>query len=194
MRSLFPTILIVIAIVIAACGPAPTATRVVVRIHGEVAEIVRGEPGSETVLALFRGVHRWAAGDVTGDGHTEVVLLWSLPDRPPRIWVMRPGDDGLAPVWKGSSMAGIPLDMILGRPGETGTRLLVLEDRGADALHLVLYRWDAFGFRGEAWGAVEPGSLATTEDGKFSYVPGEGGRPCPVEIRGHQILVRCPLR
>lgn len=190
MRSLFPAILIAIA----ACGPAPTTTRVVVRMHGEVAEIVRGEPGAETVLALFRGVHRWAAGDVTGNAQTELVLLWSLPDRPPRIWVMRPGDDGLAPVWKGSGMAGIPLDVIMGRSEKSGAPLLVLEDRGTEALHLVLYRWDAFGFRGDAWGAVGPGSLANTEDGGFSYVPSEGGRPCPVEVRGRQLLVRCPLR
>ncbi len=190
MRSLFPAIFIVIA----ACGPAPTATRVVVRMHGEVAEIVRGEPGSETTLALFRGVHRWAAGDITGNGQTELVLLWSLPDRPPRIWVIRPGDDGIAPVWKGSGMAGIPLDMILGRPSKTGTPLLVLEDRGTEMLHLVLYRWNVFGFRGEAWGTVGPGYIATTKDSRFRYVPGNGGQPCPVEVLGRQLLIRCPLR
>ncbi|MFH1531097.1 MAG: hypothetical protein ABIK09_10255 [Pseudomonadota bacterium] len=188
MRNL---LLIVVALLAACAGPAATVP-VGVRMDGEIAQIVRGEPGHETTLALFRGVRRWAAGDVTGDGRIELVLLWSLPDRPPRVWVVRPDDAGVTPVWRGSGMAGIPLDVAL-EPAADGARLLVLEDWDGH-FQLVRYRWDAFGFRGEAWGAVGPGALAAGEAGGIGFLPDGEEQSCPVETRDRQLLLRCPRR
>ena len=188
MRILLPVVLATIA----ACGVTPNQ-RVEVRFQGDVAEIVRGDPGDETVLALFRGVRRWAAGDVTGDGRTELVLLWSFPDRPPRVWVVRPEDSGVREVWKGSGMAGTPLDVALGDSGGGAAPMVVLEDWGT-GFHLVLYRWDRFGFRGEAWGVVGPGALRDCEDGGFGYLTEGEDEPCPLEIRGRRIRVQCPRR
>ncbi len=178
-----------LALLTACTGPA-SAPAVGVRIQGEYAEIIRGEGEDETGLALFRGVCRWAAGDVTGDGRPELVLLWALPDRPPRVWVVRPGDGGVTPIWRGSGMAGIPLDIALAPPVAGRTPLVVLEDWG-DGLRLVLYRWDAFGFRGTAWGAVDPGALAVTDAG-VGYQPDGREAPCALEVTGRQVLLRCP--
>jgi len=186
-------LLTIVLAALAACGGPAAAVPVSVRIDGEVAEIIRGGPGDETTLALFRGVRRWAAGDVTGDGRTELILLWSLPDRPPRVWVVRPDASGVTPVWRGSGMAGIPLDMALGPAVNGGAALVVLEDWD-NSFHLVLYRWDAFGFRGEAWGAVRNGTLTGGEAGGIGFLPEGEEQPCPLEISGRQLLVRCPRR
>lgn len=188
MRPAIPIILAALT----ACAGAPQAPPVGVRIHDEYAEILRGEAEDETVLALFRGVRRWAAGDVTGDGLPELVLLWSLPDRPPRVWVIRPEDTGITPIWRGSGMAGTPLDIAL-IPATTGpATLLALED-WRDGFRLVFYRWDAFGFRGVAWGAVEPGALATSDAG-VGFLPDGAEVPCALEVVDRQVLLRCPLR
>lgn len=189
MRTLLPCIL---AALTACCGVTPPPP-VAVRMDGEIAEIIRGGPGEETVLALFQGVHRWAAGDVTGDGQTELVILWSLPDRPPRVWVILPNDAGVTPIWRGSGMAGVPLDLAL-RPGADGdTELLVLEDWGS-SFSLVLYQWDTFGFKGIAWGTVGAGALAPMSDGATGYLPEGDETPCPLERADRQLLVRCPRK
>ncbi len=186
MRLAIP---LLIATLTCCAGPAP-APPVSVRLQGEHAEIIRGEAGDETVLALFRGVRRWAAADVTGNGEQELVLLWSLPDRPPRVWVIRPEASGVTPIWRGSGMAGVPLDIALGPPTDDGTTLMVLED-WEQGFRLVLYRWDAFGFRGIAWGEVEAGALARTEAG-LGYIPDGRDQPCSIEIRGRQLFLGCP--
>ncbi len=186
MRLAIP---LLIAALTACAGPAPKPT-VSVRLQGEFSQIIRSEAGSETVLALFQGVRRWAAGDITGDGEQELVLLWSLPDRPPRVWVIRPEETGVTSIWRGSGMAGVPLDIALGPEAESGATLVVLED-WESGFRLVLYRWDTFGFRGLAWGEVEAGALAVTEAG-LAYLPEGREQPCSIEIRGRQVFLGCP--
>ena len=97
------------------------------------------------------------------------------------------------PIWRGSGMAGVPLDLTLSPAGEGGAALLVLEDWGT-GFRLVLYRWDAFGFRGEAWRAVGAGALATLSDGGTGFLPENEEQPCPLEISGRQLRLRCPRR
>jgi hypothetical protein len=186
MRLVIPFLIAVLA---ACAGPAP-APKVAVRLEGEVAQIVRGEGRDQTVLALFHGVHRWAAGDVTGNGDQELVLLWTLPDRPPRVWVIRPEDSGIVPIWRGSGMAGVPLDIGLVPATEAGEILVVLED-WEPGFRLVLYRWDAFGFRGIAWGEVGAGALAATELG-LGFLPEGEEQPCSIEVRERQVFLGCP--
>ena len=99
----------------------------------------------------------------------------------------------MTPVWRGSGMAGIPLDIVLGPAGAQGAPLVVLEDWD-DSFRLVLYRWDRFGFRGEAWGAVGPGALAPMGPDGIGFLPEGEARPCPMEVIGRQLRLRCPRR
>lgn len=174
------------------CGPSGTPASFL-RVDRGRATLVRADPDGETVLAVFDGVLRWEQGDVTGTGAQDLVVLWSPPGGPPRIWVLRTGALGLEPVWRGSGMAGTPLDFrLLPRHGAAG--LLVLEDWGAESLRLALYRWDRFGFRGEAWGASPAGSLLRDAEDRGVLVEDPEGGHCSVEVRGRQVRVRCPRR
>jgi len=115
-----------------------------------------------TLIAAFPGVLHWELGDPTGAGVSDVVVLWRPQGTSvgPRVWVVRLGESGVEPIWRGSGMSAHVERVTLA--SVPGTTCLVTVEQSQNALLAIAYRWTGFGFGSDSpatW--VPPDGIST---------------------------------
>lgn len=153
----------------------------------------RGEQWVSGLYPLWKA----AAGDLDGDGRSELVIgAWSRtrrhvePEPHRTAWVLGWDGRALRELWRGSALGRPVRDLdVLDLDGDGRAELLARES-GAGRCHLTAYRWTGFGFTGLASRALGCEDLAPCpDDAPPGTVCGRSGRARPRLERGVLTLV-----